>query len=120
MQKKILVIDDDRDILEALHDLLELEGYTVEINPKADTAIESAINFHPDIILLDLLLSGRDGASICKEIRATEEIHDIPVIMMSAHPYAQKAIAGAGANEFLRKPFDVEQLLTLLKTYIPS
>jgi DNA-binding response OmpR family regulator len=119
MEKRILIIDDDKDILEALTDLLELEGYTIQVNPKGDRTVEAITSFHPHIILLDLLLSGIDGATISKQIRKTQGMETLPIIIMSAHPYAQKAIEGSGANEFLRKPFDVEQLLTLLKKYIP-
>lgn len=120
MEKRVIIIDDDKDILEALKDLLEMEGYTVRINPKGDNAIEEIATFRPGAVLLDLLLSGKDGITICKEIRKTDETKHIPVIMMSAHPYAQKAIEGSGANEFLRKPFDVDELLILLQKYIPS
>ena len=118
MEKRIIIIDDDQDILEALEDLLEMEGYTVLVNPKGDNVIEEIKKFHPHIVLLDLLLSGRDGATICRDIRKTEEIHKTPIIIMSAHPYAQKAIEKCSANEFLHKPFDVEELLKLLQKHI--
>ncbi|MDE2590693.1 MAG: response regulator [Patescibacteria group bacterium] len=120
MGKRILIIDDDKDILEALQDLLEMEGYTVRLSPRGDNVIEEIASFRPGVILLDLLLSGKDGATICREIKRTEHIKHIPVLIMSAHPYAQKAIEGSGASEFLRKPFDVEQLLDLLTKYIAS
>ena len=120
MDKKILIVDDDKDILEALTDLLELEGYIVQVTPKGELAIKTIQEFHPNLVLLDLLLSGIDGATISKNIRKIPELLKLPIIIMSAHPNAQKTIEGSGANEFLRKPFDVEQLLALIKKYIPS
>ncbi len=117
MEKRIIIIDDDKDILEALKELLEIEGYVVKINPNGDNVLALIEQFKPNTLLLDFLLSGKDGASICKAIRQCENTKFLPIIMMSAHPYAQKAIADCGANEFIRKPFDVEYLLRILTAY---
>jgi len=120
MDKKIVIIDDDKDILEAIKDLLEMEGYQVYVSQTGENILEILRSFRPNLILLDLLLSGESGISICETIRETEDIKTIPIIIMSAHPYAQKTIEGSGVNEFLRKPFDIEQFLLLLQKYMPS
>jgi DNA-binding response OmpR family regulator len=120
MEKRIIIIDDDKDILEALKDLLEMEGYRVQTIPRGDNALEGIFSFKPHAILLDLLLSGKDGITICHEVRENVDTKELPIIMMSAHPLAKKTIEGSGASEFLRKPFDVEELLSLIKKHVPG
>ncbi len=111
--KKILVVDDDPDILDALQFMLEDAGYRVTTTEKG----EYAENLHdtngglPDVILLDVLLSGKDGRLICQKLKSQEETKHIPIIMMSAHNDARKSVATVGANDFLAKPFEVDELL---------
>ncbi len=120
MTKKILAIDDDADILDAIRFTLEGEGYEVTTAEKG----EYAENLHdkndklPDLIILDVLLSGKDGRIICKKLKNQDETKHIPVIMISAHPTAEKSSKKVGADHFLAKPFDVESLLSLVEKYI--
>jgi DNA-binding response OmpR family regulator len=110
-QKTILVIDDDLDILAFLHDLLELEGYQVVVTPKGDHLEKMQQEGLPDLILLDIFLSGRDGREIVKDLKEQEKTQQIPVIMFSAHPSAEATARAAGADDFLAKPFPVDDLL---------
>lgn len=111
--KKILVVDDDPDILDALQLILEVAGYVVTTTEKG----EYAENLHdtngglPDVILLDVLLSGKDGRLICQKLKSQEETKHIPIIMMSAHNDARKSSARVGADDFIAKPFDGDELL---------
>jgi DNA-binding response OmpR family regulator len=120
MNKKILVVDDDQDILDAIRFVLEEEGYTVTTTDKG----EYVENLHdkngglPALILLDVLLSGKDGRLICKKLKSNKETKKIPIIMISAHPSAKKSIKKVGANEFLAKPFQVDELLRMVKKYV--
>jgi DNA-binding response OmpR family regulator len=109
--KKILVIDDEPDILEFLKDLLEEEGYTVVTIDKADYEEKLYAGSLPDLILLDLLLSGKDGRTIVKQLKSQEDTKHIPVIMFSAHPDAEETTRAAGADDFLAKPFELDELL---------
>jgi CheY-like chemotaxis protein len=71
----------------------------------------------PDVILLDVLLSGEDGREICRKLKADPQRQHIPVIMLSAHADASKVADTSGADDFLEKPFDVDALIAIVKKY---
>ena len=108
---KILVIDDDIDILSVMEILLTMKGFEVEVAARGDTTFPKIKTFKPDIILLDVLISGQDGRTICRKLKSNNETRHIPVIMFSAHPGAAASIAEYGADDFIAKPFDVANLL---------
>ena len=112
----VMVVDDDVDILDAIRFLLEDEGYqviTVERVPDA-AALLPAEDARPDLIVLDLLLSGQDGRTICQHLKSSPESRDIPVLMISAHPGARESVMEAGADAFLAKPFSIDALLDII------
>jgi DNA-binding response OmpR family regulator len=117
MPTKVLVIDDDLGILEALKFMLENSGYEVLTIPRGDDVLQGLCSFLPDIILLDLYLSGFDGRDIAVQIKGVSEGKDTPIVMISAHPSAGEVLKGSPIAEFLPKPFDVSQLLTVIKKY---
>jgi DNA-binding response OmpR family regulator len=108
---KILVVDDDLDILSVMEILLSMKGFQVEVTSKGDNTFSKIDSFKPDLILLDVLISGFDGRTICKQLKSNKETQHIPVIMFSAHPGAAATIADYGADDFIAKPFDVDHLL---------
>ena len=112
----ILVVDDDSDILDALQFVLEDSGYSVKITEEGEEAekLLTADNL-PRLIILDVLLSGMDGRDIVKKLKTNKRTSKIPIIMISAHPTAKKSVLEAGANSFLPKPFDVDELLQTIK-----
>jgi len=113
MSKKILAIDDDPDILDAIKFTLEGEGYEVTVSEKGEYAgnLQDKNGGIPDLIILDVLLSGKDGRTICKNLKSKDDTKHIPIIMISAHPDAEKSSIEVGADDFLAKPFDVSVLL---------
>lgn len=113
--KKVLIVDDDQGILEAMQLAIEDEGYIVKTVADGNLAVAKAKEFQPHIILLDLLLSGKDGVEIINLLRQNTKTKDIPVIMLSAHPSAAQTAKKSGATGFLAKPFDVEDLLTIVE-----
>ena len=118
MQKKILIVDDDLDILEPLSMILEAHEYTVQTTHKGEETYRKIATFKPDLILLDILMSGSDGRTICKQLKANSKTTKIPIIMMSAHPSAKFDSANAGADDFIAKPFEVDELIeTIAKTF---
>ena len=113
-KQSILVVDDDPDILDFLHDLLELEGYRVAVSMKGEYLETLPNGDLPGLILLDMHLSGRDGREIVKHLKKQEETKLIPIIMISAHPSAEETTRQAGADAFLEKPFQIEVLLEMV------
>ena len=108
---KILVVDDDLDILSVMEILLSMKGFEVEVTSKGENTFPKIETFKPDLILLDVLISGFDGRTICKQLKSNIATRHIPVIMFSAHPGAAATIADYGADDFISKPFDVDHLL---------
>jgi DNA-binding response OmpR family regulator len=97
--------------LEAFKAILESNDYKVVTESDPGRLLEQIYQAEPDLIILDVLLSGADGRIICKNLKADKETRDIPIIIVSAHPSASKSIKQAGADDFLEKPFEMETLL---------
>lgn len=119
MAKLILVVDDDESILEVVQIVLESEGY--EVQTATNSAFLQQLTTQPvlpDLILLDVLLSGEDGREISQQLKADAQLQHIPVIMLSAHSGASKMADIGGADAFLEKPFDVDVLLDTVQRYI--
>src|SRR4051812_38101434 len=115
--KKILVADDDPAIVDAITMMLELADYSVRST--VDGMVISMIKSEkPDAVLLDIWMSGVDGREICKKIRADEYIKDVPVIMFSASRDVKSSSTAAGANAFLAKPFEMQELLDVVEKYV--
>lgn len=117
--KKILVVDDDESIIEVIQLVLESEGYHVQ------TSMDSNLlplfkKGEPDLILLDVLLSGADGRDICKQLKGNPKTAHIPVIVLSAHSDADKIADDGGADDFLEKPFDVDALIAIVEKHLVS
>ena len=111
MAHKILVIDDDPDILDAVRMVLESGGYESECTTKGDETYQKVFDYKPDLIILDVLLSGNDGRKICKTLKNDEQTKQIPIIMISAHPSAKQSVKECGADSFIPKPFSITELL---------
>ena len=117
-QKKILAVDDDPDILEFLQELLELEGYITATTDKAEYVETLHAGRLPDLILLDVLLSCKDGREIVKYLKGQEGTRHIPIIMFSAHPSADETARRAGADDFVAKPFEMDEILAKIAKHI--
>jgi DNA-binding response OmpR family regulator len=108
---KILVIDDDVDLLEIVKLLLERSDFIVNTLSPIST-IQSGINsFNPDLILLDVSLNGSDGRDLCKKLKQNKNTLTIPIIMFSADSGVEKSAYLAGADDFISKPFEVSEIL---------
>lgn len=111
-EKKILVVDDDQAILEILAEVLAYYGYQVSTLANADKVFERISEYHPDLILMDVMLGGMDGRIICSAIKSIANVAWIPIIMISATENGEKLLNKEGApNDFLQKPFDVNFLI---------
>lgn len=112
MAKKILVIDDDNDILSILDFLLADEGYE-RILYRTGLSTEEVKKISPDLILLDVRIVGfpKSGAQICAEIKNEPQLQNIPVLLVSAEIDVPELARSCGANGYVTKPFDVDQLV---------
>jgi CheY-like chemotaxis protein len=118
--KRILAVDDDPDILDALRMTLEDEGYHVTTAEKGEYAenLQDGNGGLPDLIILDVLLSGKDGRAICRTLKSRPNTQHIPVIMISAHPGAAESVRAVGADAFLAKPWDINALIDLVESFL--
>ncbi|MBA3724624.1 MAG: response regulator [Candidatus Levybacteria bacterium] len=119
MKTKILVADDDPAILDAIKMMLEFCDYDV------DTIDDGAVikilrQKKPKLLLLDIWMSGIDGRDICKKLKGLKETRDIPVILISASRDIERSSREAGANDFIAKPFEMNELLTKIEKYVPT
>lgn len=117
IQKRILIADDDEAIVDSTSLMLEIMGYNVSQNLDG-TAVSAAVNLHPDLILLDIWMSGVDGRDICRELKSNSATKEIPVLMISASREVRQSALDSGANDFLEKPFEMELLLSTIASLI--
>ncbi|PKM59579.1 MAG: DNA-binding response regulator [Firmicutes bacterium HGW-Firmicutes-4] len=118
--KKILIIEDEMNIYELLKFNLETHGFEVDGVQDGAMAIEKILNVLPDLIILDLMLPGKDGISICREIRANNIISYIPIIMLTAKSEEFDKVLGLeiGADDYITKPFGVKELCARVKAVL--
>ena len=117
-KKRILIIDDNLDILEVLKMTLEDAEYEVLTSPDGENAVNIVGSFSPNLILLDVLLSGKDGREICKMLKATDTTKDVPIVIIAANPDFAMSALESGAEEFLEKPFSLDNLLSTVANHI--
>jgi len=110
MSKKALVVEDDENIAELLRIYLEKDGFEVTIAANGIDGVELRRSTEPDIVLLDLMLPGKDGWQVCREVRGES---DVPIIMLTARGETTDKVTGLemGADDYLTKPFAVKELL---------
>lgn len=108
---RILLIDDDPDVLKTMGMILKQRGFEVETASKREQVFASLEMVRPALILMDVLLSGEDGRELCREIKAKETTKKIPVIMFSGHPVAAVKFEDYGADDFVAKPINLNLLL---------
>ncbi|OAS83120.1 MULTISPECIES: response regulator YycF [Metabacillus] len=114
MEKKILVVDDEKPIADILQFNLKKEGYTVYCAYDGNQALEMVEEINPDLLLLDIMLPNRDGMEVCREVRKK---HDMPIIMLTAKDSEIDKVLGLelGADDYVTKPFSTRELLARVK-----
>ncbi len=117
MKKKILVVDDSEALLDMLRIILEMEGYEVSTS-LTGACFQQMEHDLPDLILLDVLLSGEDGGEICLRLKGNEQTRHIPVILLSAHTGLRETADRYHANDCLAKPFRLTELREVVKKYL--
>ena len=110
--KRILAVDDNKDILEILRYILEDSGYEVDTLSDGHHFFDKIHERTPDLILLDVMLGDMDGRDLCKNVKTKTETHNIPVIMISASHNISSMSQKCMPDAFLAKPFDIKELLS--------
>lgn len=118
MVKKIVVVDDDRDILEFVEFALEDEGYSVEIDTGGGCFRRLQPDNLPDLILLDVNLVGEDGRDLCRQLRASDLTRRIPILLYSADDVGAQIQKDRCADDFLTKPFSLATLINKVKRLV--
>jgi DNA-binding response OmpR family regulator len=119
-KRKILLVDDEVDLVKTIKFSLELEGYKVLVSYNGEDALNQARKENPDLILLDIMLPKLDGYKVCRLLKFDEQYKHIPILMMTAKTQEKDKLMGkeTGANEYITKPFDMEELMEKVKTYL--
>ena len=119
MTNKILLIEDELDLVEVTKMRLEESGYEVVTVPSGEAALDLMQNNPPDLILLDLLLLGMRGEEFCKKVKCNDRLKTIPVILFTASASdISKVAKEVGADDYIMKPFEPENLLSKVKKFI--
>ncbi|MEJ5995079.1 response regulator [Pedobacter sp. Du54] len=116
--KKILVCDDDKGISEMLQMLLDDEGFTVSVEISSVNLLKRMENEKPDLLLLDIWMPVLSGDQILKRMKASASFSQIPVLMYSASTEGQKIADASGADGFIAKPFDLDELLEMIEKMV--
>jgi DNA-binding response OmpR family regulator len=111
---RVLVVDDEDDIRNLVHDILTGSGYEVFTASTGEEALTKVVAYKPDLVILDVVMSGMSGLEVCRLIKAKPNLKGTRVLMLSALSRAvdQKLIADAGADVYMKKPFSVHDLLS--------
>ncbi|GAB10441.1 two-component response regulator MprA [Gordonia araii NBRC 100433] len=115
---RILVVDDDRAVRESLRRSLTFNGYAVETAGDGLEALEKVVAQRPDVLLLDVMMPRMDGLEVCRRLRSAGD--DLPILVLTARDSVSERVAGldAGADDYLAKPFALEELLARLRALL--
>jgi DNA-binding response OmpR family regulator len=119
-KSRILLVDDESDIVETVAFMLQTRNYSVSIASGGLEGIEKARNEHPDLILLDIMMPDMNGYDVCMKLRADADTKDIPVIMLTAKSESEAVLKShnLGADDYVVKPFSLPTLLSKLKKFL--
>jgi DNA-binding response OmpR family regulator len=118
--KKILIVDDEVDLVETVRFPLEIEGFDTLVSYNGEDALNQARKEKPDLIILDLMLPKLDGYKVCRLLKFDERYKHIPILMLTAKTQEKDKILGkeTGADEYITKPFEMDYLLEKVKAYL--
>lgn len=115
-QIRVLIVDDDPAIVDAITLILEDEGYAVAATPGGDV-VRIAEQVQPNIVLLDIRLSGQDGRDVCRALKTSAKTAHVPVLMISANQHGAAFAQQACADDYLAKPFELDDILSKVATW---
>jgi CheY-like chemotaxis protein len=110
MQKRILLLDDNQDILDIMQEALSYQEYEVKVALDSNDLINLTLDYQPDLIILDYHLTGRNGYEICLQLKTHPKLGHIPVIICSAYVNKDEDLSAWGCDDVIAKPFGLEEL----------
>jgi two-component system response regulator MprA len=119
MAERVLVIDDDRKIVDFIRRGLDYEGHTVQVAYDGESGLEQSFQERPDLVILDVMLPGLDGIEVCRRLRAGLG-SELPILMLTARDAVPDRVAGldAGADDYLVKPFAFDELMARIRALL--
>jgi DNA-binding response OmpR family regulator len=122
MGKSVLLIEDEPNIIEAISFLLERDGWTVRLHSDGLTAVEAVYAKAPDVVILDVMLPGRSGFEILKELRSDARSEHLPILMLTARGQTKdrELAASYGVSQFMTKPFSNAEMLETVRALAPG
>ncbi|MFO8009441.1 MAG: response regulator [Dehalococcoidia bacterium] len=117
LRKKVLIVDDDPNLIKSLGFVLEREGYDFDAAMDGEEAMAKVRSEEPGVILLDIMMPQKNGYEVCEEVRSTPDLSDIHIVILSAKSQEtdkRKGLA-AGADEYITKPFSPHAIVTKVK-----
>lgn len=120
MGKKVILIEDERNIIEAISFILSRDGWEVNTHSNGHDAVDAIRNRMPDLVILDVMLPGRSGFDILQDIRADGELGDTPVLMLTARGQDKdrEMAERAGASRYMTKPFSNAEVLEAVRELV--
>ena len=120
--KKILIVDDEQDIVESLKFVLETEGYECFTAFNGEDGLKSAKELAPDLIILDIMMPKMNGYKISRLLKFDKKYKDIPIIMLTARSQEEDKLIGeeTGANEYITKPFELDFVVKKVNDYLKA
>lgn len=117
MEHRVLLVEDEQNIVEAMRFLLSREGWRVETHSDGATALDTIRDSEPDLVVLDYMLPGRSGLEILSDLRALPEFSELPVLMLTARGQARDRAQAekAGVSRFMTKPFSNTEVLNAVR-----
>jgi two-component system response regulator VicR len=118
MSKRILILDDNQDILDIVHETLAYERFDVKSTCESKDVIPMLEDFNPDLVILDYRVAGTNGGELCRQIKAHPKFGDTPVIIFSAYINHQDELFAYGCDAIINKPFDLNELVEKVNSLI--
>lgn len=117
MDRRVLLIEDEPNIVEAIRFLLTRDGWLVDAHSDGSDAVEAVVAAKPDLVILDVMLPGKSGMDVLRDLRDIEETRNLPVLMLTARGQSRDRDMAekAGVNRFMTKPFSNAEVLTAVR-----
>lgn len=111
MNKRVLILDNDKDVLDILQEVFTSSGFDVKAIDESVNVFEEVNTYKPDVVLLDYILNGINGGEICHQLKTNKATSNMPVVIVSAHNRVIQSLGNYGSDAFIAKPFDIDDLV---------